>query len=121
MKHNPAGKKQEAGVRRTAMLIVQTTCKTSREAERIASALVKEGLAACAHAFPCKSFFFWKGKMRKEGEWLLELKVRDADYGNVERKIKSLHSYDLPEIVALRPAKASREYSDWVLGKAKKG
>ena len=96
------------------MLIVQTACASRKEAESIGEALVSSSLAACASVMPCKSIFFWKGRLEKQDEWLLELKVADAKYARAERRIRQLHSYELPQVIALPVARASREYAQWV-------
>lgn len=96
------------------MLVVKTACKSRKEAEAIAGKLVKGKLAACARIYPCKSIFFWNGRLRREREFALELKIRNREYSRVEKRIKGLHSYSLPEISAYKPARASREYAAWV-------
>ena len=99
---------------RAHMLIIQTTCASKKEAEKIGRTLVSERLAACATIHPCVSIFFWKGKLQKEKEWALELKAAGAKYAQAERRIKQMHSYKLPQIMAFSTARASREYSRWV-------
>ncbi len=99
------------------MLIVYTACATEREAEKIAAALVKGKLAACASVSPCQSFYIWKGKFRKQGEFVVELKMRRANYQKAELLIKKLHSYDVPQIIAIKVEKASADYAEWVEGK----
>ena len=96
------------------MLLMKTTCGTKKEAERICRALVEEGIAACASCHPCVSFFFWEGKLQKQAEYLVELKIRDGACQKAGRRIKALHPYSLPQIIALRVAKSSREYARWV-------
>ncbi len=98
------------------MLLVHTTCKTKREAEKIAAALVKEKLAACASVFPCKSFFIWNGKMQRQGEFIIELKTADKNYAKLARRIRQLHSYSLPQIIAVRVSRANADYKKWVEG-----
>ena len=74
-------------------------------------------LAACATFFPATSLFFWKGKLCREKEYVLELKCAERNYGKMERKLRVLHSYSLPQVVAFKVARASREYKKWVDGK----
>jgi periplasmic divalent cation tolerance protein len=96
------------------MLVVQTTCKSRKEAEKIGEALVRARIAACATAIPCRSIFRWKGKIGRQREWLLELKMPRANFPRAERGIKRLHSYELPQVIALPVARASRQYRKWV-------
>lgn len=97
------------------MLLVHTTCATKKEAERIATALVRAKLAACASVFPCKSFFYWKGSLERQKEFAVELKIKEGNYEKAERKIRQLHSYSVPQIIAIK-AKASKDYARWVQG-----
>lgn len=96
------------------MLLVLTTCANAREAKKIANALVAERLAACVSIIPAASVFFWKGELRNASERLLIAKTSDRRYRSVEARVKQLHGYELPEIIALRVAHASKEYSEWV-------
>ncbi len=96
------------------MLVVRTACATKREAEKIAATLVKERLAACASVFPCRSFFYWERKLQKRREFALELKIKSSNYPELEKRIRQLHSYELPSIIAFKPAKAYAGYRDWV-------
>ena len=98
------------------MLIVQTTCASRKEAEKIGEALVREHLAACAAIHKCNSIFLWEGRLQKENEWLLELKAPNAKYARIEQRIRQLHSYKLPQIVAVPVARASKDYASWVDG-----
>lgn len=95
------------------MLIVQTAVATKKQAERLASVLMKEHLAVCATYFPASSVYFWKGKMVKEKEFVLELKIRDGDYKKVEKRILSLHTYSLPQIIAVPVKKGYSRYIGW--------
>jgi periplasmic divalent cation tolerance protein len=96
------------------MLIVQTTCASKKEADRIGEALVRARIAACATILPCGSIFRWKGKIERQREWLLELKVPRANFARVEQAIKKLHSYGLPQVIAIPVARSSRQYKQWV-------
>ena len=96
------------------MLIVQTTCKSRAEAEKIGVALVRERLAACASVHPCKSIFFWQGRLERQSEWVLELKITNSKYARTERRIRQLHSYALPQIIAFSVVRASKEYEHFI-------
>ena len=96
------------------MLIIYTTFSNKKDAQRIAEKMVRERLAACASIFPCKSIFFWKGKLQKENEVVIELKIAGRNYKKLEQRLLELHPYSLPQIVAVKVEKASEGYARWV-------
>jgi len=96
-------------------VVVFVTAASAEEAEKIARALVEEKLAACGNVIPgLKSIFRWEGEMCAEDEVLLVLKTRRERFDAVVRRIKELHSYDVPEIVCLPIVAGSEDYLDWV-------
>lgn len=99
------------------MLVVHTTFPGRHQAEKAAETMVKGRLAACATVFPAKSFFFWEGKLVGHREFVLELKIKGGNYKKVERRLRQLHAYAVPQIIAFDVKKASRDYAAWV-GKA---
>ncbi len=101
------------------MLIVHTTFAKRGEAEKAAATIIKERLAACASVFPVKSFFIWKGEFTAQREFVLELKINDGSYQKAEKRILSLHSYSLPQIIAFEVKRGSREYLQWAQMDAK--
>ncbi|MCX8198366.1 MAG: divalent-cation tolerance protein CutA [Candidatus Micrarchaeota archaeon] len=96
------------------MILVQTTLKTRKQAEKIAKKLVEARLAACASFWQIESVFFWEGRMRKEREWLLEIKCSGKIYPKLSSALRKLHPYSLPQIIAFVPKKASADFSSWV-------
>lgn len=97
------------------VLIVLVMASSRKEAIRIAQAVVKEKLAACVNIVSAvTSIFRWKGKVQRSREALLVLKTTEHRYPGLQRSIRSLHSYEVPEIVALRIDKALRQYTAWV-------
>jgi len=97
------------------VLIVLVMASSRKEAIRIAQAVVKEKLAACVNILSAvTSIFRWKGKVQRSREALLILKTTEHRYPNLERSIRSLHSYEVPEIVALRLDKGLSQYTAWV-------
>jgi len=95
------------------MLIVQTTVAAKKQAGKIASALVKERLAACATFFPATSLFYWKGNLRRQKEFVVELKIKEGNYKKVEKRILALHPYSLPQVIALPVEKGYGRYLRW--------
>jgi periplasmic divalent cation tolerance protein len=97
------------------VLIVLVMASSRQEAIRIAQVVVKEKLAACVNILSAvTSIFRWKGKVQRSREALLILKTTEHRYANLERSIRSLHSYEVPEIVALRLDKGLSQYTAWV-------
>ena len=96
------------------MFLVYVTCGSEKEAEKISEILLKEGLAACANIHESKSIYFWKGKFVKEKEHVLMLKTIEKKYEKLERRIRQLHSYGIPCIIAFKTEKAEKKYARWV-------
>lgn len=96
--------------------MVYVTCRNEREALRIGRTCVKEKLAACANILPrIRSFYLWKGKYYDQRESLLLLKTIPRRYKKLEKRIRQLHTYTVPGIVAY-PSKAGfAPYVDWVM------
>lgn len=96
------------------MIVVITSCGSAEEADRIAEALVAERLAACVQILPMRSVYRWQGAVERAEEWQLQIKTRAALADRVEARIRALHGYDLPEIIALPVTAGSADYVDWV-------
>ena len=91
------------------------TCGSIDEGRRIGLALVEQKLAACvnvAHA-PVESIYRWKGKVETASEFLLIIKTARGRFAQLEQAVKRLHSYKIPEIIALPIEKGSRDYLRW--------
>jgi periplasmic divalent cation tolerance protein len=96
-------------------LIVFTHVPDRAAAEKIARALIERKLAACVNILAeCTSIYRWQGKIETAGEVPLLIKTRADIYDEVEAAIKSLHPYELPEIVAVSVERGSGEYLDWI-------
>jgi periplasmic divalent cation tolerance protein len=94
---------------------VFTTTKHKDDAREIARDLVENRLVACAQVIgPIMSTYRWKGKIEEEEEWLCILKSRYESYEKLEDRIKSIHPYEEPEILALPVVKGSRGYLEWI-------
>lgn len=115
-------RKSKVGPMRTPMrtttdkIVVLVTCGTKSEAQRIARALVERRLAACVNLFsvPVQSIYRWKGKIESAKEFLLTIKTSRKRLDGVAAVVKRLHSYDVPEIIALLISAGSAEYLDWI-------
>lgn len=96
-------------------MIVFVTCGSEEEALNISRALVEEQLAACVNLIsPVRSIYRWEGKIWDEKEWLLIIKAQRKRFDELEKKVKSLHSYSVPEIIALPIIAGSSSYLDWL-------
>ena len=95
--------------------VVFVTASSRKEGEKIAHAVVKENLAACVNVVsPVTSIFNWQGKLCREREVLLIMKTRRALFSRLASHVKSLHSYQVPEIIALPIEAGWPDYLDWV-------
>ena len=97
-------------------LLVFVTCGTRREANRLARALVHAKLAACVNILPgsIHSVYRWKGKVETAKETLLLVKTTQARFRALEARIRSPHSYETPEIIALPIVDGSKPYLRWL-------
>ena len=96
-------------------LIVFTSAPDRAIAEKIAHALIEGKLAACVNILAeCSSVYRWQGKIETTREVPLLIKTRAAIYDEVEALVKSLHPYELPEIVAVCIERGLPDYLDWV-------
>ncbi len=100
---------------------VSTTVAKRSDAERIAKILSKQKLSACTQIIgPITSIYRWKGKIEKSKEWLCIVKTGRSQYKTIEKAIKSIHPYELPEIIATPIIEGNREYLGWVQKEIKK-
>lgn len=92
-----------------------TTIDSLEKAEVLARGMVEGRMAACVQVLPpMTSFYFWEGALKSEAEHLLLVKTADEKYGEVESYILANHSYDVPEIVALKADNISQGYAKWL-------
>ncbi len=96
-------------------MIVFCTVPDREQARAISRALVEEGLCACVNVLPqVTSFYVYEGKFCEEDELLLMIKTDKAHYAVLEQRIKTLHSYEVPEIIATSIEAGSKEYLQWL-------
>jgi len=96
-------------------IVVFVTCGSEEEALKIARALVEERLAACANMVsPLRSIYRWEGKIWDEKEWLLVIKTQQSRFKDLAKRVKALHSYSVPEIIALPITEGSPAYLNWI-------
>ena len=99
----------------TNVIVVLTTCASEEEAVKIGKVLVEESLAACVNIVsPVRSIYQWEGKICDEKESFLIIKTGRERFEALESKIKSLHSYSVPEIICLPVVEGSLAYLEWL-------
>ena len=98
-------------------VVALVTVGSEEQGQQIANALVTEQLAACVNIVgPITSTYRWEGKVEHERELLLMIKTRAALFPAVEARVKALHSYALPEVIALPVSAGSEPYLEWLRG-----
>jgi periplasmic divalent cation tolerance protein len=96
-------------------VVIFVTCADKKQARRIAQGLIKARLAACVNIVDkIESLFWWQGKVDCAKEVLLVIKSRRQKVAAIISKVKSLHSYDCPEIIALPIVAGSPSYLRWI-------
>jgi periplasmic divalent cation tolerance protein len=112
MKRTRSATKRLAGT----YVVVLVTCGSRPEAAKIARAVVERRLAACANILdtPVRSVYRWKGKVEQAREFLLLIKSSQSRLTALQREIERLHSYDVPEFIALPIVGGSARYLDWL-------
>ena len=101
----------------TSAVVVLSTAGSQEEAERIATALVDERLAACVNLVaPITSIYRWQGTVERASEVLLVIKTRHTSARRLIARLAALHSYEVPEAIVLPIAAGSRPYLQWLLG-----
>lgn len=96
------------------IIMIQTTCKNKKEAKKIAKILLKNKLAACIQISKINSLYMWKDEMCREDENLLSIKTKKENFKKIQRKIKEIHSYDLPEIICFDITNVSSAYKEFI-------
>ena len=99
----------------TEFVVVLVTVGSRPEGETIARRLVEEGLVACVNVVgPIRSVYVWKGEVTEGDEHLLIIKTREQLVGTVEARVRALHSYEVPEVIALPIVDGSPAYLQWL-------
>src|SRR6202050_4189764 len=100
----------------TDKLVALVTCGSAKEARKIARAVVEQRMAACANIVtsPVQSVYRWKGRVESAKEFLLIIKTTQGRFAELKAAVKRLHSYDVPEIIALPVAAGAIDYLNWI-------
>lgn len=95
--------------------MVLVTAPEGAPAETLARSLVAEGLAACVNRVPgVRSTYRWQGRVHDDAETLLVIKTTAAAYPALERRVRELHPYEVPELIALPIVRGSEAYLSWL-------
>jgi periplasmic divalent cation tolerance protein len=99
----------------TDSIVIFVTAGSETEAETIAKALVEERLVACVNLLPpLRSIYRWEGKVADEQEWLMVMKTTTERFPAIEKRVQALHSYQVPEVIALSIVAGAGEYLRWL-------
>jgi periplasmic divalent cation tolerance protein len=99
----------------TEYIQVLTTVDDEKKAGEIAKAILEKRVAACVQILgPISSSYWWKGKIEQAKEWICLAKARAEDYEQLQSVIKSVHPYEVPEILAIPVIFGNPPYLDWV-------
>lgn len=101
-------------------IVIFITASSRDEAKKIGQLLVEENLVACCNIIQSiESIFKWQGSLHHEEEVLMICKTREDLFNTVEKRVRQLHSYEVPEIIALPVSHGSKNYLDWVAQETK--
>ena len=99
----------------SSYIVVLVTVGLSEEAAKLGRSLVEERLAACVNCIgPIRSVYRWKGQIEEDEEFLLVVKTREDLFARLKAKVVSLHSYSVPEVIALPIVKGNEGYLQWL-------
>lgn len=100
--------------------VVWVTASSRQEAEAIAESLIQSKLAACVNLLPVFSIYSWQGTIHRDEEWQLLIKSERSRFDELEAKIREIHSYEVPEIIALPIVAGSQPYLQWISDQVQK-
>ena len=96
-------------------IVILCTCSSEEEAQKISRGLLEQRLAACVNAvLPVRSYYWWKGAIESDTEVLLLIKSSSDLFAAVEAAVRALHSYEVPELLALPVEHGSADYLNWL-------
>ena len=102
-------------------IVVLITAASREEANQIAELLISAQLAACVQILPeIESFYRWQGEVKRAQETLLLAKTVASRFDELESRVRALHSYETPEIIAVPVTDSSAPYLEWLLSEVEK-
>lgn len=93
---------------------IYVTFPSKKEAKRVVSYIIEKRLAGCGKFFPVESIYWWKNKKVNEEEVLVIFETVKSKLRSIEKEIKRIHSYQVPEIAAVEGSRINKEYLDWL-------
>ena len=101
----------------TDKIVVFSTASSAEEAEKISHGLVNDHLAACVNVVPgIRSFYRWQGKIEDSEEFLLVIKSSRERFDALRESLEKLHSYEVPEVIAMPVVDGAKNYLNWMDG-----
>jgi periplasmic divalent cation tolerance protein len=94
--------------------LIFVTAETETEAQKLADMLIRSRLAACVSVMPIQSIYRWQGKVHHDAEYQLLIKADLVNFDQLASKIRALHSYEVPEIIAIPIVKGDQDYLAWM-------
>jgi len=98
----------------TDAIVVMVTAPSEAEAAAIANHLIQHQLAACISIFPVSSVYTWSNQVHRDQEWQLMIKTQQETFPALEQAVQELHTYDVPEVIALPVVAGSLTYLNWI-------
>jgi periplasmic divalent cation tolerance protein len=99
----------------TDFSVIFVTVGNENEASKMAHVLVEERLVACVNIVPrIRSIYRWKGEVCEDEEFLMVMKTRSSLFARLQKRVQELHTYEVPEIIALPLAEGLPEYLHWI-------
>jgi periplasmic divalent cation tolerance protein len=99
----------------TDKLVIFVTVGNSNDAATLAKSLVEKRLAACVNLLPgVASWYWWEGRVTEDQEVLLMMKTSRDKFAELEKEVLRLHSYAVPEVIALQIVEGSKNYLNWI-------
>jgi len=96
-------------------IVIFITSGSQEEAKKLARVLVEEKLAACVNILSdVESLYWWKDKIESSKEWMLVVKTQGKMVNKIVKRVKEIHSYEVPEIIALPIVEGNKDYLQWI-------
>ncbi|MBP9855191.1 MAG: divalent-cation tolerance protein CutA [Candidatus Omnitrophica bacterium] len=96
-------------------IVIFITCKNKKEAENIADQLLKDKLIACANIISdIQSMYWWEGRVNSDQEVMMVIKTRKTLFSKIVKAVKAIHSYKVPEIIAMPIISGNKDYLNWI-------
>mgnify|MGYP001030817742 CR=1 FL=1 len=104
----------EEAMKKKKVVLVYITAKDGEEAKRIGRILIEEGLAACGNIFPIRSIYRWEGGIQEDEEVAMFIKTKAELVDEILKKVKEVHSYEVPCIVSFPIEKGCAKFLEWI-------